>query len=68
MRRRLACLSLLAAAAFAAAQTAGTAASGPAGERELAARITGIAAAASADGASIEVTFVSSDPRRDLLL
>jgi hypothetical protein len=68
MRRRLACLSLLAAAAFAAAQTAGPAASGPAGERELATRITGIAAVATANGASIEVTFASSDPRRDLLL
>jgi hypothetical protein len=68
MRRRATCLILLAAAAFAAAQTAGPAASGPEGERKLAARITGIAAAAGADGLSIEVTFVSSNPRRDLLL
>jgi hypothetical protein len=68
MRRRTACLLLIVIAAFAAAQTGGTTASGPADERELAARITGITAAAAADGSSIELTFVSSDPRRDLLV
>jgi len=68
MRCRIVSLILLAAASFAAAQTGATAASGPAGERELAARITGIAAVPAADGSAIEVTFVSSDPRRDLLV
>ncbi len=43
MRRRTVFLFLLAAAAFAAAQAAGSSAR-PGGERELAARITGIAA------------------------
>jgi hypothetical protein len=68
MRFRTVSLFLFAAAVFAAAQTAGSSGSGPVGERELAARITSIAAAAAADGSAIEVTFVSSDPRRDLLV
>jgi len=61
-------LFLLATAAFAGAQAAGTSGAGPVGERELAARITGIATAVTADGSAIEVTFTASDPRRDLLL
>jgi hypothetical protein len=68
MRRRTIFLFFLAAAAFAAAQAAGPSGSVPVGESELAARITGIAATATADGSAIEVTFVSSDPRRDLLV
>jgi hypothetical protein len=68
MRRHTVFLFLLAAAAFAAAQAAGPSGSGPVGERELAAHITGIAADAAADGSAIEVTFVSSDSRRDLLV
>lgn len=69
MHRAIACLLAIAAvAACAAAQTAATGSSSPVGERELAARITGIAAVPAADGSSIDVTFVSSDPRRDLLL
>jgi len=69
MHRASACLRASAAgAACAAAQTAATGASPPVGERELATRITGLAAVPAADGSSIDVTFVSSDPRRDLLL
>ncbi|MCX7028912.1 MAG: hypothetical protein NTU62_02190 [Spirochaetes bacterium] len=67
MRLRTFPLLLALAAASAAAQVAGPAASELTGEEQLAARITGIAAAA-ADGSAIEVTFVSSDPRRDLLV
>jgi hypothetical protein len=37
-------------------------------EEELASRITGIKAAVSADGGSIEVSFASSNPQRDLLV
>jgi hypothetical protein len=68
MRRRAVFLFLLAAAACAAAQAAAPSGSGPAGESGLAARITGIAATATADGSAIELTFASSDPRRDLLV
>jgi hypothetical protein len=67
MRLRTFPLLLALAAASAAAQVAGPAASELTGEEQLAARITGIAAAA-ADGSAIEVTFVSSDPRRELLV
>jgi len=67
MRLRTFPLLLALAAASAAAQVAGPAASELTGEEQLAARITGITAAA-ADGSAIEVTFVSSDPRRELLV
>jgi hypothetical protein len=67
MRRRTAFLFLLAASAFA-AQAAGPSGSGAVGASGPAARITGIAATAAADGSAIEVTFASSDPRRDLLV
>ena len=39
-----------------------------AGERQLSTRITGISAAATADGAGVEVTFTSSERGRDLIL
>ena len=68
MRLRTVCLLMLAAAAFAAAQAAGPPGSAASLESGSGARITRIAAAAASDGSAIEVTFVSSDPRRELLV
>jgi len=68
MRLRFVAVFILAGAVLAAAQTGGSSGAGPVGESELAARITGIAAAVAADGSVIVVTFTSSDARRDLLL
>jgi len=68
MRLRTVSLLMLAAAAFAAAQAAGPSGSAASLESGSAARITRIAAAAAPDGSGIEVTFASSDPRRELLV
>lgn len=57
---------VLLAASLAAAQA--SEADRAAGATESATRITDIAARPSTDGSSIEVTFASSDPRRDLIM